>query len=237
MLEVTIFEGDFPMCGRFAQVESRDEYFDSLGLTPDDILFDPEPIGRYNVAPGTSVLIINHREDGYHFDPVHWGYKPEWWDKPALINARSETASSSRMFKPLWKTGRAIVPASGWFEWMRNGNVKQPYFIHHRDSKPLFFAAIGHVPFDKENAAQGFVIITAESNKGLVDIHDRMPLVLESEAALEWMHTDTSTEDALVLVRNRALPASDFAWHPVTKKVGNVKNQGAELIEEIGHLN
>lgn len=40
------------MCGRFAQCSSRDEYFDSLGLKPDEITFDPEPIGRFNVAPG-----------------------------------------------------------------------------------------------------------------------------------------------------------------------------------------
>ncbi len=41
------------MCGRFAQYSSRDEYFDALGLKPDEITFDPEPIGRFNVAPGT----------------------------------------------------------------------------------------------------------------------------------------------------------------------------------------
>ena len=42
------------MCGRFAQYSSRDDYFDSLGLTPDEIIFDPEPLGRFNVAPGTT---------------------------------------------------------------------------------------------------------------------------------------------------------------------------------------
>ena len=221
------------MCGRFAQYESREQYFDALGLTPDDILFDPEPIGRYNVAPGTSVLLLHHLDADYHLDPVHWGYGPEWWNKAPLINARSESASTGRMFKPLWRTGRAIVPANGWYEWKRDGSVKQPYFIHHKSDSPLFFAAIGHTPFERDNPAQGFVIVTAASDKGLVDIHDRMPLVLEPKAALEWLNPETSAEQAEEIAKEGAVSLNEFAWHPVTKKVGNIRNKGPELIEEI----
>ena len=221
------------MCGRFAQYESRDQYFDALGLTPDDILFDPEPIGRYNVAPGTSVLLLHQLDADYHLEPVHWGYGPEWWHKAPLINARSETASTGRMFKPLWQTGRAIVPANGWYEWKRDGSVKQPYFIHHKSDSPLFFAAIGHTPFDRDNPAQGFVIVTAASDRGLVDIHDRMPLALEPEAALEWIHPETRAEQAEKIAKEGAVKRDQFAWYPVTKKVGNIRNKGPELIEEI----
>jgi len=127
------------MCGRFAQYSSRDDYFDSLGLKPDEITFDPELIGRFNVAPGTKVLLLSEREDALHLDPVFWGYGPEWWDKQPLINARGETAASGRMFKPLWNHGRAIVPADGWFEWQKEGGKKQPFFIYHRKKQPLFF--------------------------------------------------------------------------------------------------
>lgn len=35
------------MCGRFAQYSSRDDYFASLGMKPDEIIYDPEPIGRF----------------------------------------------------------------------------------------------------------------------------------------------------------------------------------------------
>jgi len=126
------------MCGRFAQYSSRDDYFDSLGLKPDEITFDPEPIGRFNVAPGTKVLLLSEREDALHLDPVFWGYGPEWWDKQPLINARGETAASGRMFKPLWNHGRAIVPADGWFEWQKEGGKKQPFFIYHRKNIPCF---------------------------------------------------------------------------------------------------
>lgn len=108
------------MCGRFSQSLTREEYLSLLANEADrNIAYDPEPIGRYNVAPGTRVLLLSERDEQLQLDPVHWGYAPGWWDKPPLINARVETAASSRMFKPLWQHGRAICFADGWFEWVR----------------------------------------------------------------------------------------------------------------------
>ncbi|TDP12342.1 SOS response associated peptidase (SRAP) [Enterobacter sp. AG326] len=106
--------------GTLTQYNSREEYLPFLGEEAErDIPYDPEPVGRYNVAPGTRVLLLSERHSQLQLDPVHWGYAPEWWNKPALINARSETAADSRMFRPLWEHGRAIVFADGWFEWVR----------------------------------------------------------------------------------------------------------------------
>lgn len=222
------------MCGRFAQYQSRDVYFDALGAAGSDYVHDLEPIGRYNVAPGTNVLLLSERGGELKLDPVYWGYGPEWWDKQPLINARGETASSGRMFKPLWAHGRAVVFADGWYEWQRSGDKKQPYFIYEKHHKPLFFAAIGKAPYDDIHGHEGFVIVTSASNKGMVDIHDRRPLVLEASSVREWLSEDTTPERAEQIAWKAALPESDFKWHPVTDKVGSPKNQGAELIEKVG---
>lgn len=124
------------MCGRFAQAQTREEYLAYLADEADrDIAYDPEPIGQYNVAPGTKVLLLSERDEQLHLDPVLWSYAPGWWDKAPLINARVETASTSRMFKPLWQHGRAICFADGWFEWKKDGDKKQPYFIHRADGQ------------------------------------------------------------------------------------------------------
>ncbi len=225
------------MCGRFAQARTREEYLAFLANEAErDIPYDPQPIGRYNVAPGTKVLLLNERDDLLHLDPVHWGYAPGWWDKPALINARVETAATSRMFKPLWQHGRAIVFADGWFEWKKEGNRKQPYFIHRADGEPIFMAAIGSTPFERGDEAEGFLIVTAAADKGLVDIHDRRPLVLTPEAAREWLRQETRGVDAEELAKNGAVAAEVFTWHPVTHAVGNVQNQGTELIEPEGDV-
>lgn len=126
------------MCGRFSQSLTRAEYLAYLaGAADADFTAVPEPIGRYNVAPGTRVLLLSEGNDQLQLDPVLWGYSPEWWHKPPLINARVETATQGRMFRTLWERGRAIVFADGWYEWVRQGNQKQPYFIYRRDGQPV----------------------------------------------------------------------------------------------------
>jgi len=230
----TLIEKEEIMCGRFTQYRSREAYLEALSNSIErDIAYDPEPLGRYNVAPGTRVLLLNERDATLHLDPVHWGYSPEWWHKQPLINAKSETAATGKMFKPLWRSGRAIVMADGWYEWKRDGSNKQPYFIYHQSGGPLFFAAIGKAPFNKEDDHEGFLIVTAASDKGLLDIHDRRPLVLTPEAALAWISEKTTPEQASEIVKEGAVPIDEFAWHPVSKAVGNVKNQRPDLIDEV----
>lgn len=57
------------------------------------------------------------------------------------------------MFKPLWQHGRAICFADGWFEWKKEGDKKQPYFIYRADGQPVFIAAIGSTPFERGDEA------------------------------------------------------------------------------------
>lgn len=232
------------MCGRFAEFRTREEYLEFLHP---DVEFagglDGEPIGRYNVAPGTRVLLLNQRDDTLHLDPVMWGYQPAWAKeagRPALINARVETAASSRMFKALWNHGRALVMADGWYEWKKDpddAKIKQPYFIYHHNQRPIFLAAISRLHPDALDAPEddGFVILTAASAKGLVDIHDRRPLVMTRKASLEWLAPDTTPERAEVLAHDFAIPADEFAFHPVSKAVGNIHNDNDSVIKQINN--
>ncbi|MEG5816066.1 SOS response-associated peptidase family protein [Enterobacter hormaechei] len=79
------------MCGRFSQSQTRAEYLAYLaGEVDAGFSAVPEPIGRYNVAPGTRVLLLSESNDQLQLDPVLWGYSPPWWHKAPLINARAE---------------------------------------------------------------------------------------------------------------------------------------------------
>ncbi len=230
------------MCGRFAQYDPREDYLDFLKPEVEyNGALDLEPIGRFNVAPGTRVLLLNQRGANLQLDPVMWGYQPAWAKeahRPPVINARVETAATSRMFKPLWNSGRALVMANGWYEWRKHpddAKIKQPYFIYHENKKPIFFAAISRFHPDALDPPEddGFVIVTAASDKGLLDIHDRRPLVMTREASLEWMSPDTLPERAVELAHDAAIPADEFEWHPVSKAVGSVRNNDKSLIQEI----
>lgn len=59
------------MCGRFAQSMTREDYLILLAEEAErNIPYDPEPIGRFNVAPGTKVLLLSERDEKLHLDPV-----------------------------------------------------------------------------------------------------------------------------------------------------------------------
>ena len=71
------------------------------------------------------------------------------------------------------------------------------------------------------------------ADKGLVDIYDRQPLVVLPEAAREWMRQDLGGKEAAEIAVDGVVAADKFIWHAVTRAVGNVKNQGADLIKPV----
>ncbi|HYQ52252.1 MAG TPA: SOS response-associated peptidase family protein [Pseudomonas sp.] len=225
------------MCGRFAQYQGLADYLRELDAEQDVISgYDNAPIGRYNVAPGSRVLILHNAADGLRIDPCHWGWAPFWatGKRPAPINARVETVTTGKFFKALWPQGRALVMADGWYEWVtepHDPKRKQPYFIRLKSQAPMFMAALAEVHVGLEpNEGDGFVIITAASDAGMVDIHDRRPLVLGPADARAWIDPEVPAEEAERLARERCLPVEAFEWFAVGKEVGNVRNEGAELI-------
>jgi putative SOS response-associated peptidase YedK len=77
------------------------------------------------------------------------------------------------------------------------------------------------------------LIVTAAADQGLVDIHDRRPLVLVPEAAREWMRQDIGGKEAGEIATDGSVTADHFTWHPASRAVGNVKNQGSDLISPL----
>ncbi|MFJ1572499.1 SOS response-associated peptidase family protein [Pseudomonas sp. NPDC088322] len=224
------------MCGRFVQSQGLADYLRELDAEQDVISgYDNVPIDRYNVAPGSRVLIL-HNADGLRIDPCHWGWAPFWatGKRPAPINARVETVTTGKFFQPLWPQGRALVMADGWYEWVvdpADPKRKQPYFIRLKSRAPIFMAALAQVQAGLEpNEGDGFVIITAASDEGMLDIHDRRPLVLAPEQARAWLDPQLPAEQAERLAREQCLPVADFEWFAVSKDVGNMRNEGAQLL-------
>lgn len=225
------------MCGRFVQYEGMAIFIEELN--PQMELFsgyDAVPINRYNVAPTTRVQLLHAAENGLHIDAVKWGWAPFWakGKRPDPINARVETVTTGKFFKQLWPNGRAVVPSEGWYEWVKDPDdpkKKQPYFIRLKSQKPMFFGALAQVSLGLEpNEGDGFVIITAASDQGMVDIHDRKPLVLTPEHAREWLDPGLAPERAQEIATECCQPTEDFEWYAVGKEVGNVKHLGAELL-------
>ncbi|MFL9812894.1 SOS response-associated peptidase family protein [Stutzerimonas sp. VN223-3] len=103
--------------------------------------------------------------------------------------------------------------------------------MRHATNEPLFMAAVGHfsAPDEEPKDTDGFRIVTADAEGGMVDVHDRRLIVFTKEVAREWL-----SDIALVYARNlldeQALPADEFVWYPVSQDVGNVRNDGPSLL-------
>ncbi|HCF3334987.1 TPA: SOS response-associated peptidase [Pseudomonas aeruginosa] len=222
------------MCGRLSQYTGLHEFVDTLSMPAMLVNLVGEQPERYNVAPSTAVTTLKLEGDALVAQAIRWGWRPFWArDRAAPINARAEKVATSRFYSSAWKH-RALTPVSGWFEWVDGGEArKQPFHIQHRDGSPILCAAIGQFPgLDDEPADHhGFVIITADAEGGMVDIHDRRPVVLSPELAREWLDPATPPERAEQIVRHQGEPSESFTWYPVSREVGNVRNQGAHLIE------
>jgi putative SOS response-associated peptidase YedK len=203
-----------------------------------DVFNRSQAEGKFNVSPGSFRPVLHAEGNDLFIDDLHWGYRSSWAETsgkiPVAINTRLEKISN-RYWKPLLKKGRAIVPAAGWYEWTGEKGKKQPWHIHRGDREPLYLAALAHFGPDTEiKSLNGFTIVTADAQGGMVDVHDRRPVVLTAEDAAFWLDPTVEAEQAEQFVRSVALGPESFEWYMVDRAVGNVKNQGAQLVLPIG---
>ncbi|WP_339487850.1 SOS response-associated peptidase [Pseudomonas sp. RL_5y_Pfl2_70] len=225
------------MCGRLSQYRGIHDFVAVLSI-PDALInhVGDAPLAHYNAAPTTSLAILHQHQQRLHADNLRWGWRPHWAkDRAAPINARVEKVAHGPFFRAIWRH-RLIVPVDNWFEWVNAPDQsRQPWLIRRTDQQPIFCAAIGQFPTPggPPRDDDGFVIITANSEGGLLDVHDRRPIVLSADRVQEWLDPATPTDRAEQMLLFEAEPSEAFQWHKVGKAVGNSRHQGAELIEEI----
>lgn len=225
------------MCGRISQARDVMDYMSSIGVPESRIFEIMPPPRRYNVAPGTDVGMVHMFDDTVTFDAVRWGYHTKWAQEkklPIHINATVEKSRSS-YWSSLWKKGRALIPADGWYEWTGDKKNRQPWYIKPKDGKPLWMCALSNYQHNAEEQpyGAGFAILTSDSTGGMVDVHDRRPVILNAEDAKMWIDLSWSREQMEELVRSSALPPDAFEWHQVSKEVNKPTSDGPMSIEPI----
>jgi putative SOS response-associated peptidase YedK len=229
------------MCGRFALTHKTKDVEMLMGV------FDHEDFpARYNIAPTDPVLMVlagHPREPGSNLPDkrsmlVRWGLIPAWAkspkDMPLLINARSETAIEKPAFKAAMRHRRALIPASGFYEWRReNGRTGQPYWVRPRHRGVIAFAGLMETYAEPGGAEiDTGAILTISANEMIRHIHDRMPIVIQPEDFSRWLDCRTQEpRDVIDLMR----PADPdfFEFIPVSDRVNKVANMGPDLQDEV----
>lgn len=192
---------------------------------------------RYNVAPTQASPVCVANEKGEReLVLMLWGFKPAWSDpkRPGPINARSETAATSPMFRAAFRARRCIVPASGFYEWKRIGSGKQPHYIRLADEQGLIAFAGLWEPLAEERddvkgaaAPQGtFTILTTRPNALLAEIHDRMPVILKPRDFEAWLGAREEPKSLF-----DPFPAREMTTYPISQRVNSPRHDDANLIE------
>jgi putative SOS response-associated peptidase YedK len=144
------------------------------------------------------------------------------------INARAESVQTNASYREPFKTRRCIVPASGYFEWTGPKNDRQPHYFTRADGQPMPLAGLWDRwrSKDKSETKETFTIVTTEPSKFAAQFHSRMPLVLEPNTWDLWLKGDPEAAASLMKPANEDVLVS----RSVNKAIGNVKNNGPELL-------
>ena len=188
------------MCGRFALHANPQVVALQFGLE-----HVPQFTPHYNIAPATKVLLVHPGNASL----AHWGLRRRF------ANLRAETVAEK--FPGPYRDGRALVPASGFYEWRTEGKKKQPFYFLPADGPLLALAAL------YENGT--FTLITTEPNATMRNIHDRMPVIIARENYADWF---AGADDLLGPAPENALKV-----HPVSTAVNQAANDSPQLVEPV----
>ncbi len=221
------------MCGRYAIVLVGGGDLQRR-FSLENLLDHPQ--ARFNVAP-TQTLPVVVRNSPDRVEMMRWGLIPSWAKDASIgsrmINARAETVAEKPAFRRLLRSQRCLVPATGFFEWKREGDGKAPHFIHLPD-EPLFaFAGLYDTWHDPNGqTVRSYSIITTEPNEVIAPIHNRMPLILRRDDEDGWLDPE-NTEPENLLPLLRPYPAHAMAAYPVSRMVNSPANDAPDLLLRI----
>jgi putative SOS response-associated peptidase YedK len=184
------------MCGRFDNLIARDAY---RGLFKAQRLPKSNFPLRYNVAPTDQIPIvrIDPRDGEREVVMARWGLIPFWMkEKPKVphINARAETVHKLPLFREGFAKRRCLIPATGFYEWQKREDGKQPYRFRRKDLEPFTFAGVWEFARLGGEEILSTAMIVGEANPLVGGVHDRMPVMLMSEDYDRWLDSTTGID-------------------------------------------
>jgi len=217
------------MCGRFAITLPDDAMAQLFGAAPAN---DLPPVPRYNVCPTQPVAAVVSREGARHVGPMRWGLIPRWYkhptDGPLLFNARSETLADKPAFAEAARRRRCLIPASGFYEWTKDGEARLPWFIRRTNSEAMVFAGVWQAWMGPEGTRIATcAIVTCAASDAMAELHDRVPVIVEPDDWALWLGEAGHGAARLM----RPLPDGALQAYRVSTSVNSNRSEGPELIE------
>ncbi len=168
------------------------------------MLFEPSP--SRSLAPTQNIPVVIFDKTRI-LDSYRWGLVPGWAKDLSIgskmINARSETLLDRPAYKTAFKRRRCLIPADGFYEWVKGIANPGPRLFELPDKELFAFAGL----WESWASPQGddirtCTIITTAANKYVREVHDRMPAILSRSGENVWLNPASQPDDLLKLLRS-----------------------------------
>ena len=214
------------MCGRFASYKNLNKLKNIFDVINSDFNITKS----YNVSPGQDVnIILSYKFENYLLSS-NWGYNfinSKTQNNQSVINSRIETINSKLLFKDSFLKRKCIIPVNGYFEWSQQEGEKKPYFIQLGAGELIYFAGVWRKEIYNDDKRRVFSIITKAASSKINKIHHRMPVVLNTNNAQDYLET----KDNDLIFNN--YEDVDLNITEVSKHVNNPKNNDEKCIATI----
>jgi putative SOS response-associated peptidase YedK len=219
------------MCGRIAMTLPQDMvlFFDAVSRA------GPAAEPRWNICPTQMVSVIISGEAGREARPMRWGFLPHWYrtahDGPLIINARAEGIAEKPAFREACRRRRAIIPATGFYEWTRAPDGgRDPWLMEPSFAPYLAMAAVWTAWSGPEGRSwETVAVVTCANNAAMGRLHDRMPVLLDRADWPLWL--GEAGEGASRLMR--PAPEDWLRFTPVSRAINGAKYDRADLAEPV----
>mgnify|MGYP001971012428 CR=1 FL=1 len=186
------------MCGRFNVID------DPLTQLLSDITGQHEGWTiktEYNLGPTQKVPVLLYDDDADSWDLrlMRWWLTPSWSDGPStrysMFNAKSETLSKSRAYREPFKKRRCVIPASGYYEWRKEGSNKLPYYMTPDYENGFAFAGLWDCWQGAKEAALQALDYSGEDSDGGAEVPAPDPESPPELDPLEVSQAEPDTSD------------------------------------------
>jgi putative SOS response-associated peptidase YedK len=235
------------MCGRYVMSKATGDLVSAFNA---DEAAGTDLRPSWNVAPTQKVRLVLERLDPETgeltriLETVRWGLVPSWSKDPKvgsrMINARSETVLEKPSFRSAAVRRRALVPAEGYYEWMKTADGKVPTYLRPaEEGAVLAFAGLYEfwpdpaLPEDHPDKwLATCTILTRPATDALGHIHDRTPVIVPEDLQADWLDPKTTAKTDVAGLLD-AIPNPELVPVTVSDRVNSVRNNGPELIEPV----
>lgn len=177
-------------CRYYLDCDSEDEKLDAI-----DRFMEQNYPGMYKtgeIFPGDIVPAVIERRGRIVAVPAGFGF-PDYQSNKLILNARSETAAEKKTFADSLRDRRVLLPASGFYEWSHHDREKTKYLFTVDAMPTIYLCGI----YKLVEGAFRFVILTRPANASMIEIHDRMPVIVGETEVRPYL-TDRSSATEII---------------------------------------